>query len=123
MGATVKCVVRGSARRCPSLPSMPLGPLGTETDIVAPGGRGAVASKARTFGEVCTQAPATEGLRVGTGLFGASGTVNWTLTPVSDGTLAALGAGWLATTERRPGDAVGVAEAGAGFTRDATKAT
>jgi hypothetical protein len=93
------------------------------TDIVAPGGSGAVASKARTFGDVCTQDPATAGLRVGTGLFVASGTVNWTLTPVSDGTLAASGAGWLATTERRPGDAVGVAEAGVGFTRVATRAT
>jgi hypothetical protein len=33
-----------------------------------------------------------------------------------------LGAGWLVTTERRPGDAVGVAAAGEGVTRVATKA-
>ncbi len=76
-----------------------------------------MASKARMSGTVCTQEPGTAGLSVGTGLSAASGTVKWTLTPASDGTSAAPGAGWLATTERRPGDAVGVAAAGVGFTR------
>ncbi len=122
IGATVKLVVRGSASRWPSLPSMPSAPPGTEIDTVAPGGSGAVASKARTSGEVWTQDPATAGLRVGTGLSSDSGTVNCTLTASSDGTLVALGAGSLATTERRPGDAVGVAAAGDGLTGVAMRA-
>src|SRR5580700_9039479 len=122
MGATVKCVVSVAASRWPPLPSMPVVPPGTDTDSVAPGGRGAVASKARTFGAVCTQEPATAGLSDGRGVSGERGTVNRTLTPVSEATLAASGAGWLATTERRPRVAVGVADAGEGLTWVATRA-
>jgi hypothetical protein len=101
---------------------MPCAPPGTDTETVEPGGRGAVASKANTSGDVCTHEPATAGLIEGTGLSAARGTVNWTLKAVSDGTPVASGAGWLATTERRPGDAVGVADAGEGLTRVATRA-
>src|SRR6202035_4590105 len=97
-------------------------PPGTDTDIVAPGGRGAAASKARTSGAVRTHEPATAGVSDGTGLSSARGTVNRTLRAASDGTWAASGAGWLVTTERRPGAAVGVAAAGEGLTCVTTRA-
>ena len=121
-GATVNFVVNGSSRRCPSLPSTPSGPPGTDTEIVAPGGSGAEASKASVSAEVCTQEPGTGGSRVGMGVSAARATVKVTPTLASDGTFVASGAGMLVTTERRPGDAVGVAAAVEGRTRVATRA-
>jgi len=56
------------------------------------------------------------------GVLGASATVKVTPTLASDGTSVALGAGMLVTTERRPGDAVGVADAEGGRTRVARRA-
>src|ERR1700688_3453333 len=101
---------------------MPSAPPGTETDTVEPGGKGAVASKDRVSGEVCTPEPGTAGTSDGTGVSGASGTVKRTLRLASDGSLVASGAGTLVTTERRPGDAVGAAPAFDGGTRVTTSA-
>ena len=108
-GATVNCEVTVCAMCWPSEPMTPEGPPGTVTVSVAPGTSGPVAWYSSSDGDSTAHEPATGGLSVGSGLFGARSVENCTVIVEPAATLVPVGE--TEATLSAGGGVVGVAAA------------